>query len=94
MVGSAPDRVLAILEADGGWMTLDQIEADWVLRWGYPPKRETLTRALYRVVHANTVVTRIEEHADYDGAQSERVWSAYGSPLGFSITRHVAARLV
>jgi hypothetical protein len=85
--------VLAILEADGGWMTLEQIEAEFELRWGYPPTRATLRRALYRVANANAISIRTEVYADYDTDRSTEGVYHYGSPLGFTITRHVAARL-
>jgi hypothetical protein len=32
--GGAPSRVVEILEADGGWMTFEQIHAEYTMRFG------------------------------------------------------------
>ena len=61
MPGSARDRILQLLEIDGGWMTLYQVEADFAMRWP-DTNKDTINRAFHRLADTGMVAKRKTEH--------------------------------
>ena len=58
--GSTPDRVLGILEADGGWMSVAQLVMELEWRWR-AVNRETVRTATQRLAVAGRLESRLVE---------------------------------
>ncbi len=48
--GGNPDRIVDLLRADGGWMTVEQLTAEFADRWPDVPT-SSMTRAFWRLGH-------------------------------------------
>jgi len=62
--GSIADRVLQILEADGGWFTVAALHCEHELRFS-PVNIESLQRAIRRLLDAGFAERRHVEYIDY-----------------------------
>ena len=56
---SVPSRVHQILEADGGWMNLDQLRVELDFRFGVSPTRPTIDKAMSRLIQRGVAVKRL-----------------------------------
>ena len=59
--GSVADRIIQILEADGGWMNEHQLAHELAMRFGATPHRTALNRAIQRLRIKEYVETRLVE---------------------------------
>ena len=57
--GSVPSRVHQILEADGGWMSLDQLRVELEFRFGVSPARPTIDKAMTRLIEKGVAAKRL-----------------------------------
>ena len=66
--GAAPARVVEILEAEGGWMTFDQIHAAYTQQFGLIPVGTIRTAARRAFVWGAPIEVR---HVERSGEQAE-----------------------
>lgn len=62
--GSIADRVLQILDADGGWFTTAALHLEYELRFSQV-NLESLHSAIYRILDAGFAERRFADHIDY-----------------------------
>lgn len=55
--GSASHRIHELLELDGGWMSLHQVEAEFASRWP-ATTQNTINRAFFRLAATDRVAKR------------------------------------
>ena len=80
--GSTPDRVLGILEADGGWMSVAQLVMELEWRWR-AVNRETVRTATQRLATAGRLESRLVERPRTP--PESRPWGVAGEPFGSRI---------
>jgi len=72
---STPARILDLVELDGDWLTIDQLHADLVLRFG-DVRLETVARATHRLLYKGELQSRFVEYNDgYKSGQRLEVTS-------------------
>ena len=89
--GSTPDRVLGILEADGGWMNAAQLGAELESRFVHHPATKTLDRALWRLAAQGFLESRLYETVRYKPRKPlDGPWAWWGRSDEFATWTDVA----
>jgi hypothetical protein len=84
--GSTPDRIVGVLEADGGWMSVAQLVMELEWRWR-AVKLETVRTATQRLTTADVLESRLVERSRTP--VESRPWGVAGEPFGSHVD-HVA----
>jgi hypothetical protein len=79
---STPVRIIDILETDGMWMTAEQLEAEFVSRFG-AVRLETIKRAIYRLIDQAQLEHRLIEFIDYETPPRTDSRGAQSTPSGY-----------